>query len=487
MIHAHRHRQRSSGFALRGTGLASGAALLLAGCTLAPSYERPAAPIPPRFEEAGPATAPSVATLDWSRFFAPAELRTLIASALTNNRDLRIAAARIEQARAGLAARTGDLLPQAQAQGGMSKLGVPDDFEVLTGKNVLTGYDVLAQASWELDFFGRLRSLRAAAQEQLLASEEARRAIATGLIAQIAAAYLADRDYAERLELARATLANREQSLHMLTRRYQLGSGSKLEVTQAETLLTQARGQIEAIELQRAQNLNALSLLAGRPVTAAEFSGRLADTGLAQPLPTGLPSDLLVNRPDIVAAEHRLKAANADIGAARAAFFPSITLAGAGGTVSPDLDKLFAAGTGLWLFQPKISLPIFTGGKLHANLHLSQAQRDEAVADYEKTIQSAFRDVRDALAQRYWLAEQVATGEQALAALGERARLARLRYDAGRSAYLEVLDAERDRFSAEQNLVQLRGAWLASGVSLYAALGGGLPDRAPPASTEAKP
>ncbi|HEY0315838.1 MAG TPA: efflux transporter outer membrane subunit [Sphingomonas sp.] len=461
--------------------------LLLAGCDLSPRFIHPAVTMAPSFPDRGQQPGPpSIATTGWRDFFAEPELQALIARAIAQNSDIRIAAARVAEAREAIRLRGADLLPQVSTSADMSKIGVPDNLAAFAGKNVFTSYSGFAEARWEIDFFGRLRNLRTEAREQYLASDEARLAVQTSLIAQVAAGYLADREYGERLTLARDSLANRVESLRIISRRYQVGSGSKLEVTQAETLRTQAAAEIETLELARAQNLDALALLAGEPIAAADFRQSLGRIGLDQPIPAGLPSDLLVNRPDIVAAEHRLRAANADIGAARAAFFPSITLTAAGGSESGALGNLFSRGTGLWLFQPSVSLPIFAGGKLRANLRLSEAQRDELLGDYQKAVQSAFRDCADALAQRHWLAEQIVTGEQAVSALTERVRLAKLRYDAGRSAYLEVLDAERDLFSAQQNLVALRRAWLASGVALYAALGGGVSDHIPPAP-EARP
>jgi len=449
-------------------------ALLLGGCSLAPT-ELPATLTPPPTFPDQPVQPQhlSAVAIGWRDFFTEPELQALINRALGNNRDLRAAAARIEQAHAALQMRGTDLAPQASGSFGMVKLGLPDDLSPLAGDDTLTNYNGLLQTNWEIDLFGRLRSLRAAALEEYLASAEAQRALATSLVAQVAAGYLADREYAERLALARTILDNREESLRILARRYAIGSGSKIEVTQGETLRTQAAGEIQSIKLARAQNLNGLALLVGEPVDESGFHHDLTEVGLDQPISAGLPSELLVHRPDIAAAEHQLRQAQADIGAARAAFFPSITLTAAAGSASSDLNGLFDKGTGLWLFRPSISLPIFTAGKLRANLRLSEAKRDEMLANYEKTIQSAFRDVANALAQRRWLASQITTAEQSITALAERSRLARIRHDAGRSAYLEVLDAERDRFSAEQRLIQLRRAWLASGVALYAALGGG--------------
>ncbi|CAN5660317.1 efflux transporter outer membrane subunit [soil metagenome] len=451
--------------------------LLTAGCTLTSASPQTNLPVPRAYPAAtGLPAGPTAARIGWREFFADPELTALIDRALVNNSDLHAAVARIEQAHAALRIRGADLAPQVSGSLGTAKIALPDDLAALLRDNTLTSYNGLLQTSWEIDLFGKLRSLRAAALEQYLASAEAERGLATSLIAQVASAYLADRAYAERLDLARDTLANRERSLNLFKRRYQIGSGSKVEVTQGETLRTQAAGEIQAIEMARAQNLNALALLVGEPVDSAQLTHRLAQVGLDQPIPAGLPSELLANRPDITAAEHQLRGAEANIGAARAAFFPSISLTAAAGSASNDLDGLFANGTGFWLFRPSISLPIFTGGKLHANLRGSEARSDEMLAAYEKSIQSAFRDVADALAQRRWLAEQLTTADQSIAALTERARLSQLRYDAGRAAYLEVLDAERDRFSAEQKRVQLRRAWLASGVALYAALGGGFPE-----------
>lgn len=452
-------------------------ALLTCGCSLAPPPSRPTPPIQTAYPDAAQKPdQPSAGRIGWQLFFADAELQALIDRALANNRDLRVAAARIEQARAVLRSRGADLSPQVSASLGVAKAGIPDNLARMLRDDTLTSYDGLLQASWEIDLFGRLRNLRAAALQQYLASAEARRGLATSLVAQVAAGYLADRDYDKRLALARDMLANREQSLRLLSRRYEVGSGSKLEIVQAETLRTQAAGAIQSLELARAQNRDALAVLVGEPVDNAAWRHNLDDVGLSEPIPAGLPSDVLANRPDIAAAEHQLRSAEANIGAARAAFFPRISLTAVGGSTSDDLDRLFGSGTGLWLFRPGISLPIFTAGKLRAGLRLSEAQRDEMLASYEKTIQSAFRDVADALAARRWLAEQIATMRQSIAALTERSRLATIRYEAGRAAYLDVLDAERDRFTAEQQLVQLRHAWLASGVALYAALGGGFPE-----------
>ncbi len=446
---------------------------LLAGCSFIPEYERPDAGVPQVYAAQADEHA-SAAETGWQDFFAEPELHALIAQALEHNADIHMAAARVEQARAGLKIRGADLAPSLASSRNFTAIGAPSSLERFLGDDTQTSFSAMLQASWEIDLFGRLRSLREAALQTYLSSEAAHQAVSSTVIAQVAAGYLADRAYAQRIDVARAGLANREQSLAILQRQEEVGTRSRLEVISAETLKAQAEAEIQALELQRRQNLNALQLLTGQMLDGSSFSASLDSSGLERPIPAGLPSDLLLNRPDIIAAEHSLLAQNADIGAARAAFFPSISLTGIAGSTSDDLAGLFDSDNRLWLVQPGISLPIFTAGKLKGQLELEKAQRDEAVAQYQQSIQSAFRDVSDALAQRQWLAAQIDTAERNLAHLEERARLSHLRYDLGKAAYLEVLDAERDLFSAQQQLLERRSAWLTSGVSLYAALGGGI-------------
>ncbi|WP_093882408.1 efflux transporter outer membrane subunit [Syntrophus gentianae] len=333
-------------------------------------------------------------------------------------------------------------------------------------------------SAWELDFWGRVRNLSAAALESYLATEEARRAIVTSLVAEVANTYLLARELDELVGIAQSTLASRAESYRIMKRRYEVGSGSKLDAVQAETLLNSARANLAVLLRARDQNRNALTLLTG--VSPAVESSPLSriEPGFVRDISVGLPSDLLLNRPDVLAAEHRLKAAHANIGAARATFFPRIVLIGSTSTASAELSDLFAAGSGVWRFVPSVTLPIFEGGRNLANLDLSEARRNVAVADYERTIMEAFREVADALAERHWLADQVAAQQATLAAQAERARLAVLRYQSGAAPYFEVLDAERDRFAAEQTVVQARRALLSSRVNLYAALGGGTEDQA---------
>ncbi|MDR3510752.1 MAG: efflux transporter outer membrane subunit [Caulobacteraceae bacterium] len=451
-------------------------AVLLSGCTMAPAYVRPDAPISASYPGAPEPAGDSIARVGWRSFFADPQLQALIQAALDNNRDLRVAAGRVEAGQASYKIQGAPLLPSLSALGLGLRTGLPSDLSLTGSPTTANFFAGGLSASWELDVWGRLRSQRQSARESYLASEEARRAVVVGLIRQVADRYLLEQEYAERIALADQTIVNRQEALRIARRRYEVGSSSKLPMTQAQTLLGQAQAALQALEQARAQNQDALVLLVGRPTEIPRSPTRLADADFARSLPTGLPSALLVNRPDIMAAEHQLRAAHADIGAARAAYFPDISLMAAGGTASGQLDRLFRAGSGVWSFAPLVTAPIFEGGKLAGNLASAKAERDIALATYEQSIQSAFRDVADALAARRWLGEQVQTTQQTLDALGERARLADLSYANGRATYLEVLEAQRDLFTAQQTLVQLRRAYLASEVDLYAALGGGLSD-----------
>ncbi|WP_353745370.1 efflux transporter outer membrane subunit [Sphingobium sp.] len=456
-----------------------GLSLGLSACTFAPDHIRPAQAVPPLYEaQAVPGV--TIAHVGWRDFFREAELQRVIGEALVNNRDLRIAAARVAEARASWRIEGASLYPQLDAVGtgtrGRTLFNLPEEGAAQLDTRQIS---VQLSASWEIDFWGRLRNLRDAARWQYLASEESRRAVATDLVAQVANGYLLEREYAERIALARASIATREESLRIMRRRYEVGSGSRLDMSQAQILLAQARATLQALEQDRDVNRNALALLVGRPVEVAPGTLGLATMAGQVSLPVGLPSDLLVYRPDIIAAEHQLRAANANIGAARAAFFPNISLTGAYGTMSDELDGLFARGSEAWSFTPTIRLPLFNAGRLKGNLDVAKARRQRLVAEYERTVQSAFRDVSDALVRRRQLGLQIETTREMLEAQRERSRLAQLRFDNGRSAYLEVLDAQRDLFEAEQTLVQLRRAEIASIVALYSSLGGGFAPEQP--------
>jgi multidrug efflux system outer membrane protein len=451
---------------------------VLAGCSLAPIYGRPSLPTAAAYPAALAAQTQitqDALQLGWREFFTDSRLRELIAKALVNNRDLRIAVQRVEEVRGLYGIQRADLLPNISVGATGSRSRVPFDLSP-TGSSITSDqYQVTMNLSlWELDFWGRVRNLTAAALETYLGTEEAQRAIVVSLVAQVANTYLLERELDERIVIAQQTLATREESYRIARRRYEVGYASKLDAVQAETILNQAHADLASLMRQRDQNLNALTLLVGAPIIAFKTEPlSMIGPGFVPEISAGLPSDLLINRPDILAAEHRLKAANANIGAARAAFFPRIMLTGYLGTASIELKGLFGSDSGIWSFSPSVTLPIFDGGRNRANLDVSEARRNLAVADYERTIQGAFREVADALAERRWLTLQVTAQQATLAAQTERTRLAGLRYQNGAAPYLEVLDAERDRFLAQQALVQLRRALLASSVNLYAALGGG--------------
>ena len=450
-------------------------ALLIAGCTsLAPPYEAPALPVAATYVSQQPAQGRRAAAFGWRDYFTDPQLQALIAQALDHNRDLRGALLRVEEARATYGIVRAERFPTINAQAGVDRSRTPADLN-LTGQPLIgSQYQVgLGTTNWEIDFWGRVRSLQDAALENYLSTDAARRAVGIALVEQVANSYLTLRELDERSALARQTTASHQESVRIFSRRVEVGATSRLNLTQVQTLLTQAQALGVQLELERAAKFNALTLLVGTPIELPPAADWLDDANPLRELRPGLPSELLLERPDVVAAEHQLKAANANIGAARAAFFPRVALTGSLGSASAELDGLFASGSHAWIFSPSISLPIFDSGRLRNNLSLAETRRDLAVANYEKTVQVAFRDVSDALAARYWLGQQVVIARSALATQTERARLSQLRYERGASTYLEILDAQRDLLSAQQQLVQTRRALLSSRVGLYAALGGG--------------
>lgn len=451
--------------------------LALSACvSLNPPIPAPDASIPAVYPlpDQQAAAGVSAAMLAWPDYFTDPLLQRLIDTALANNRNLRLAALRVAEARAAFRIQRADRFPgiDINAQGGRAR--VPASLSA-TGEPVAGGeYRAeVGLSTWEIDLWGRVRSLEEAALQSWLATESARQAVHVALIAEVADGYLGVREIDQRVVIARQTVATREESYRIFRRRSEVGSSSRLELTEVRTLLLQARALLAQLEQDRAIRMNALAQLLG------------ADRGELLALPPldagatlvrirpGLPAELLLNRPDIIAAEQRLRAASANIGAARAAFFPRIALTAGFGTASADLDDLFRGGSRAWSFLPTLSLPIFDGGRLRASLALSEVRRDMAVADYEQTIQTAFREVADALSRVKWRAERLALLRDQQATQHERARLAQLRYDHGSSAYLEVLDAQRDLLDAQQELVQAHRELLSSQVALYAALGGG--------------
>jgi NodT family efflux transporter outer membrane factor (OMF) lipoprotein len=457
--------------------LGAAALAMLGGCaSLAPPLEPVSPPVASSWPtpSAAPDATARASELPWRDYFADPALQALIDTALNNNRDLRVAVLRTEEARAAFRIQRAQQAPMVGVGAQQIRAGLPDALQPLAGRSVLE-LDVASVgiSSWELDLWGRVRSMKTAALEQWLATEQGRQAVELALVAQVADAYLGLRELDERIALATRTVDNQQELEGIFEKRYALGHGSRLELTQVRTLLSQGKALRVQLELQREQQRNALALLLGSDPRLPPASAPL-DQALVMPeLNPGLPSDLLASRPDILAAEHALRARQANIGAARAAFFPRIALTGAAGSLSTDLSDLFSSGTGVWLFRPTIELPIFDAGMRRANLDLSVVRRDIAVAEYERAIQAAFRDVADALAAREKLAEALAVAREARAEQSERLKLARMLFDAGKAAHLEVLDAERDLLAVEQQLVQVRRALLASQVGLYAALGGG--------------
>ena len=416
----------------------------------------------------------AVDQIGWRTFFAEPALQAVIQQALENNRDLRIATLRVEQARAAWRIQRSGRFPTVGAEAGIGRGQTPIDLSVTGRSFTATQYSADLDLSWELDFWGRVRNLEGSALESFLATDEARQAATLSLTSAVARTWLQQRELDERIALADQTLTTRREAARIARRRHEIGSSSRFDMIQADSLLAQAEGERVALIQAREQTTNALTLLIGAPAPITALPLSQVETALSADLPAGLPSDLLITRPDIRAAEHQLRGANADIGVARAAYFPRIALTGLLGSATTDLDHLFdGTDNRKWTFAGGATAPIFNAGRIHANVAAARAQREIAVAQYERAIQSAFREVADGLAAQRGLTEQVEVRRRVLASLTERSRLAGLRYGSGAAAYIEVLDAERDRFAAEQALASARGALLANRVTLYAALGGG--------------
>ncbi|WP_279631894.1 efflux transporter outer membrane subunit [Luteimonas yindakuii] len=413
----------------------------------------------------------AVSDIGWRDFFADPRLQALIGQSLDHNRDLRVAVLNVERARAQYRIQRAARVPSLGA--GAELLRTGGDAPVNDAYSVGLGV-----AGFELDLFGRVHNLGAAALQQYLATEEAQRSAQLALVAEVAAGWLTLAADQELLRIAEATLRSREASLSLAERRHALGGASALDVNQARTLVETARADAARYAGQVARDVNALTLLAGGPVDPALLpDAAVPQVAVAAPLPAGLPSDVLLRRPDIMAAEHGLRAANAHIGAARAAFFPSITLTGSVGTASNELSGLFDSGTRTWSFMPAVNIPIFQGGRLRAALGMATADRDIALAQYEQSIQAGFREVSDALALQTSLDGQIAAGERLLDAATRTLELSQARYDAGLDSHLQLLDAQRGQYAALQGLVAVRLAGQVNQVSLYKALGGGWRER----------
>ncbi|MGY6272145.1 efflux transporter outer membrane subunit [Achromobacter denitrificans] len=461
------------------------AGLLLAGCSLAPDYHQPAAPITAQWPSGVPSSAAQApAGLSWQTLFASNDLRRIVQMALDNNRDLRVAALNIEKARAQYGIQRAALLPEVNAGVGGSMSRTPASVSASGSSVVSHAYSAnFGVSAWELDLFGRVRSLENQALQQYLATEETHRAVRLSLIAQVATAYMSLAADGEQLTLARATLRSRQDAYTLQRRLRDEGSASEVTLRQAESELESARDQALALESTVAADRNALELLAGTPLPVDLRPDAPLESMLSvRDIPVGLPSDLLQRRPDILAAEHALIGANANIGAARAAFFPSISLTGSVGRASDSLSSLFDGGNHAWNFAPQLNLPIFNGGRLMASLDVAKADRDIAIANYESAIQTAFREVADALVARATLDDRLAAQQRRVEAARVAHDLTQARYNNGVSSYLEVLDAQRTLLAAQQNWIDTRLALQSNLISLYKTTGGDWP--APAASPQ---
>ena len=466
---------------MRKLGLALLGMTAVSGCTLAPRYVQPELPVPAAYSADQTPDGHAATAIGWERFFGDPRLRAYISAALVNNRDLAAATARIAQAKAQFRVRQAERLPSpdgnASATRTRTPLGAVGFGDTLgSGSITYNQYAVqVAVSAFELDFWGRVRNLSEAARRQYFASIEAQRAFRLSLISDVAATYYNIRAGEEGIALAERSVASRRQGLDIAKLRMDAGVTSSVDYDQASALLTQAQTELADLRRTTDQQRNQLLVLIGGPIATTLPEGRpIGDAGQFETLDPGLPSALLANRPDIAGAEQQLRAANANIGAARAAFFPTLSLTGAFGFVSPQLDGLFKGSNQSWSFGGSAGLPLFDWGKRKANLEGAKAQRDELVAQYQLTVQNAFREVSDALVGRQRYREQIRAQEAAVAAQRRLADTATLRYGNGIAIYLEVLDAQRNLFSAEQQLIRLRASELQNGVSLYTALGGGL-------------
>ena len=455
------------------------AAFALSGCSLIPDYQRPDAPVAAQYPQ-GPAYSPAdsanvaAAEQGWRQFFKDPALQQLIQIALENNRDLRVAALNIDAYSAQYRIQRADLFPAVSADGSGSRQRMPARASQTGESSITSQYSAtLGVSSYELDLFGRVRSLSEQALQTYFASEEARRTTQISLVASVANAYLTWQADKELLKLTQETLKTYEQSYKLTLRSSEVGVASALDLSQSRTAVEGARVKLAQYQRLVAQDQNNLTVLLGTGLPANLAGGQLLANDLLSEMPTGLPSDLLQRRPDILGAEHQLKAANANIGAARAAFFPSISLTANAGSLSPDLSGLFDGGSGTWLFAPKINLPIFNAGALRSSLDYSKIQKDISVANYEKAIQTAFQEVSDGLAARQTFNQQLQAQRDLVAANQDYYRLAERRYRIGVDSNLTFLDAQRSLFSAQQSLISDRLSQLTSEVNLYKALGGG--------------
>jgi outer membrane protein, multidrug efflux system len=464
--------------------VASAAALaaILTGCTLAPRYQRPEAPVAPAWPAASAAAGTAPDDLGWRDVFGDPRLQALVELALANNRDLRAVALNVELTRAQYRIQRAQQLPALGATAAATRQRTPADLNTTGTPVTSNAFSVgLGVTAFELDLFGRVRSLSTAALEDYLATEEARRSAHLALVGEVASQYLATRAFEAEVALAKQTLEIVAASFDLTGKSYAAGRASELDLRTAESQLYASRFNLSVAEQLLARAENALVLLVGEPLPAGLPSPQpLEAQAFLAELPAGLPSDVLQRRPDILSAEHALLSANASIGAARAAFFPSISLTAFGGTASAQLSGLFSAGSASWNFGPRINLPIFSGGALRASLDVAEVRKSIQVARYEGAIQAAFREVADALVSRAALDAQLDAEQARVRAEERRYQLSDLRYRKGVDSYLTLLTAQRDLFAAQVLLIESRRARLTNLVDLYRALGGGWRERTGP-------
>jgi multidrug efflux system outer membrane protein len=475
-------RNRTALMACR-VGMACAACLVLASCNFAPHYQQPDLPVASTFESADIATPGGdrlASEITWEVFFRDPTLKQLIATALERNRDLAASVARIDQAQALYRVQRSAQFPQLSAGADATRTKTPLNVVEPEDANTNTSihfnqYSVqVAVTSFELDFWGRVANMSESARRNYLATVEATQAFRLSLISNVAATYYAILSGNEGIALAQHTLATRQYAREVAKERLDAGATSLVDFQQASILVTQAETQLAELQRTTGQQRNQLAILIGGPLLVdIRARHEMGDADQFSELDAGLPSSLLTLRPDVRAAEQSLRAADADIGAARADYFPRISLTGNFGYVSPELSDLFVPGKQAWLISGFVTLPIFDAGRRRAQVSFSEARQTELVANYQKTVQVAFREVSDALIARQRLKEQIAAQERAVAAEERLAEAAELRYQNGISIYLEVVDAKRSLFAAQQQLIQLRAAALQNGASLYVALGGG--------------
>ena len=448
------------------------ALLALSGCLLGPNYERPAVDAPPAFRFSESDAKDLVNTAWWEQFRDPA-LNALIATALADNKDVKIAAARVEQFLGQFVTTRSQLFPQVAAGFDAQRQRVPLGTELPPGVGpVLNQFQATLSTSWEIDFFGKLRRQTEAARANLLSSEEGRRATILTLVASVASSYVNLLSLDRQLDIAKSTVASRAASVNVFQLRFSGGEVSQMELAQSQSEYQASLATIPQIELQIAQQEDALSILLGHNPGAIARDRELDDLALPA-VPAGLPSELLERRPDLRQAEQDLIAANALIGAARALYFPSISLTGLFGSASGQFSSLFTGPTRVWSYAGAVTLPIFTAGSIGGQVKQAEAQQQQALFQYQKSIQVAFQEVADALVSLQKTREQLVVQGRQVDALRDYARLARLRFEGGYTSYIEVLDAERSLFNAQLSYAQTQGVVFTSTVSLYKAMGGG--------------